>query len=153
MIVRAARLEDLPGMLELHRVFRSYDPAFDPAAAAATWHAILASPHTSVIVAEADGMVAASCTLAVIPTLSWRGSPFAVIENVGTRPEYRRQGFASAVLADAIERAREAGCYKVTLSTGTTQESTLRFYEAAGFKRHAKTFFERNLEPGRSLFG
>jgi ribosomal protein S18 acetylase RimI-like enzyme len=110
---------------------------------------MLASPGLTVVVADNEGQVAASCTLAVIPTLSWRGSPFAVIENVGTRPEHRRKGIGHAVLAFAIQRAKEAGCYKVTLSTGSKQESTLHFYESAGFRRNAKTFFELSLEPRR----
>jgi hypothetical protein len=51
------------------------------------------------------------------------------------------------VLAFAIQRAKEVGCYKVTLSTGSKQEGTLRFCEGAGFTRNAKTFFELNLRP------
>lgn len=150
MIIRTACPEDLPGMLKLHRVFRSFDPGFDAAAAGPAWRAMLDTQGLTVVVADVAGVVAASCTLAVIPTLSWRGSPFAVIENVGTLAEHRRKGLGQGVLAFAIQRARDAGCYKVTLSTGSQQEGTLRFYEAAGFRRNAKTFFELNLEPARA---
>lgn len=38
--------------------------------------------------------------------------------------------------------AREADCYKVLLATGSKRETTLRFYEGAGFQRWGKTYFE-----------
>ena len=149
-IIRPARPEDLAGLLDLYQVFRSHDPAFDTAAATPAWTALLNSPVVTIVVAEQAGRLAASCTLAVIPNLTWQGRPYAVIENVATRSDHRRKGLGHAVLAFAVDRARTARCYKVTLSTGSMQEGTLRFYEGAGFKRHAKTFFELNLEPSRS---
>lgn len=150
MVVRSAVAGDLPGLLELYRIFRSHDPAFDLATAAPAWAALLSSPVITVVVAERSGVVAASCTLAIIPNLTWQGRPYAVIENVGTHPSHRREGLGHAVLAFAIDRAKAARCYKVTLSTGTKQDGTLHFYETAGFKRNAKTFFELNLEPSRT---
>lgn len=59
--------------------------------------------------------------------------PFAVIENVVTHVDYRNKGFASALLEKASEIAREHGCYKVFLETGSNKESTLNFYRNNGF--------------------
>lgn len=140
--VRAAVRADLPGLLELYRAFRSHDPAFDAEAAGPSWDAIEASGIMTVLVAEVEGRVAASCTVVVVPNLTWRGRPYAVIENVVTHPEHRRAGLGQRVLAAAQARAWDAGCYKVSLATGSTQEGTLGFYERAGFIRDAKTFFE-----------
>ena len=128
--------------MTLYQAFNSYDPGFDETAAAPAWDRLTRSGLITVIVAEQDGFIAATCTLAVVPNLTWRGRPYAVIENVVTHPDHRRNGLGRQVLHFAIEAALEADCYKVTLSTGSTQESTLRFYEEAGFKRNAKTFFE-----------
>ena len=36
-------------------------------------------------------------------------------------------------------------CYKVMLLTGRKNEATYRFYESAGFDRHAKQAFTRLL--------
>lgn len=140
--VRAATRADLPGLLDLYRAFRSHHPAFDAEAAAPSWDAIEASGIMTVLVAEVGGLVAASCTVVVVPNLTWRGRPYAVIENVVTHPEHRRAGLGHRVLAAAQARAWDAGCYKVSLATGSTQEGTLGFYESAGFTRDAKTFFE-----------
>lgn len=140
--VRAAAAADLAGVLALYRAFRSFDPAFDAAAAAPCWAAMQAGGTTSVLVADAAGALAATCTLTLVPNLTWSGRPYAVIENVATAPAFRRQGLGLRVLAAAQARAWDAGCYKVTLATGSADEGTLRFYERAGFTRGAKTFFE-----------
>ncbi|MGI4940329.1 MAG: GNAT family N-acetyltransferase [Janthinobacterium lividum] len=66
---------------------------------------------------------------------------FGVIENVVAHPGQRRAGLARAILADALEAAWNAGCYKVMLASGRDEE-TLRFYERCGFKRGGKTHFE-----------
>ena len=141
-MIRAAVRGDLAGVLAIYRVFRSYDPAFDAAAAAPCWEAMERSGLMTVVVAELEGVIAATCTLVVVPNLTWSGRPWAVIENVATRPEHQRRGLGRAVLGFACERAWEAGCYKVSLATGSVQAATLRFYEGAGFERGGKTFFE-----------
>ena len=141
-MIRVATRADLAGVLAVYRVFRSYDPAFDASAAEASWNAIERSGLMTVVVAEVDGAIAATCTLLVVPNLTWSGRPWAVIENVATDPAYQRRGLGRAVLGFACDRAWAAGCYKVSLATGSVQEATLRFYEGAGFARGAKTFFE-----------
>lgn len=65
-----------------------------------------------------------------------------VIENVVTHADYRRLGLGQRVLAHALDAAWQADCYKVLLATGSKQETTLRFYEGAGFHRGGKTYFE-----------
>lgn len=96
----------------------------------------------TVIVADAAGLLAASCTLAVVPNLTHGVWPYGVIENVVTHSEHRRRGLGRAVLQAALAMAWDANCYKVTLTTGSRRESTLRFYERAGFIRGSKTCFE-----------
>lgn len=58
-----------------------------------------------------------------------------------TDPEHRNKGYATAVLQEAMPGARELGCYKVMLMTGSKRESTLRFYEKAGLQPGKKTAF------------
>ena len=50
-----------------------------------------------------------------------------------------------AVLSEAARRAREANCYKIVITTGSKRESTLAFYEKAGFKRYTRTVFEQRF--------
>ena len=81
----------------------------------------------------------------VVPNLTRDARPYALVENVVTRADCRRQGHASACLARAVEIARDAGCYKVMLMTGARDAGTLAFYRRAGFDGGEKTAFVRRL--------
>ena len=143
-VIRTAAADDLPGMLALYRQLNPDDTAPDPAAAATAWAALLRSGTTTVFVAEppGGGPPVATCTLVVVPNLTRGARPWAMVENVVTNVSDRRRGLGRAVLAAALDAAWAAGCYKVMLATGSRQEATLRFYEAAGFLRGGKTFFQ-----------
>ncbi|WP_439595087.1 GNAT family N-acetyltransferase [Falsiroseomonas sp.] len=141
-VIRPARAEDLPAMLELYLHLSPDNAAPRPAIAEAAWHALLHSGLTTVFVAEEHGQPLASCTLVVVPNLTRGGRSYAVIENVVTHAAHRRRGLGQAVLQAALDAAWAADCYKVMLASGSKQEATLRFYEAAGFTRGTKTFFE-----------
>jgi ribosomal protein S18 acetylase RimI-like enzyme len=142
MHCRTAAPEDLPQLLALYRHLSPEDPELDEAEARPKWEALLGSGITDVIVAEADGRIAASCVLIVVPNLTRGGRPFAVIENVVTHASHRRRGLGRAVLEFACERAWAANCYKVVLTTARSDEGVLRFYEAVGFDRGTRTSFQ-----------
>lgn len=83
----------------------------------------------------------ATCTLTLIPNLTRNMRPYGVIENVVTDPAFRQRGFGTGTLQYALQDAWREDCYKVMLLTGSKRESTLRFYEKAGFQRGVKTGF------------
>jgi len=101
------------------------------------WAALLAKfemyDNMHLLVAEEDGRVVSSVQMAIIESLTHNVRPFAVIENVVTHADYRCRGLASALLERATEIARERGCYKIFLETGSNRESTLNFYRKNGF--------------------
>lgn len=141
-VIRPATPEDLAGVLALYRQLNPGDPALDVAGAAPVWAAVLGSGLTTPFVAEIEGRLVSSCTLAIVPNLSRGARPYGVIENVVTDEGHRRSGLGRAVLEAALDKAWAANCYKVLLATGSRRESTLRFYEGVGFTRDAKTYFE-----------
>ena len=140
--IRPASLNELPAVLALYRQLNPDDPVLDLAAAERAWSALLTSGFVTTFVADVAGRLVSSCTLAIVPNLSRGARPYGVIENVVTDIAHRRQGMGRAVLHAALENAWNADCYKVLLASGSKRESTLRFYEDAGFKRDAKTYFE-----------
>ena len=141
-LIRAASPDDLPGVLELYRHLHPADPPLAPDMAGRIWSTLLNSSAMTVVVAETAGLVVSSCALMIVPNLSRGGRSYGVIENVVTHADYRRLGLGRRVLAYALDVAWQAGCYKVSLATGSKQESTLRFYAGAGFERDSKTYFE-----------
>ncbi len=92
------------------------------------------------LVLETGDKLVASVQMAIIESLTHNVRPFAIVENVVTHADYRNRGYASALLAKATEIAKEKGCYKMSLETGSNKESTLNFYRKNGFeidKKHS----------------
>ncbi|MGN0376976.1 MAG: GNAT family N-acetyltransferase [Suilimivivens sp.] len=77
----------------------------------------------------------------IIPNLTHDQRPYALIENVITDESYRKRGLATACLNYAREIAVRENCYKMMLLTGSKKESTMKFYEQAGYNRNDKTGF------------
>ena len=141
-IVRSATAHDLHGVLNLYQHLHPHESQLETATAERVCSTLLASSVTTVIVAQATELLVSSCTLAIVPNLSRGGRSYGVIENMVTHTDYRRLGFGQRVLAHALNLARQADCYKVHLASGSKRETTLRFYEGAGFHRDGKTYFE-----------
>ena len=105
------------------------------------WNTILEDENHHIIVAEEDGHIVSSCVCVIIPNLTHNQQPYAFVENVVTDCTYRNKGYATGCLNYAKELAKKAGCYKLMLLTGSKKESTLNFYERAGYNKKDKTAF------------
>lgn len=143
MLCRRVIPSDLTALLRLYTFLNPTDPILQPEdpAVLRQWAVIRADPHLRYYVVEVDGSVVATCAFTLIPNLTRGMRPYGVIENVVTDPAFRQQGLGTSVLHHALAEAWREGCYKVMLSTGSKRESTLRFYEKAGFQRGVKTGF------------
>jgi len=94
--------------------------------------------NMQLLVLEIDGKVVSTVQMAIVENLTHNIRPFAVIENVVTHAEHRGKGYASALLQKATEIAKQRGCYKLFLETGSNKESTLGFYKNNGFELDQK---------------
>jgi GNAT superfamily N-acetyltransferase len=141
MIIRTAELKDALGLQQLYSQLNPDDPHVSLDDFTEKLKRILCAQHLKLFVAEAEGSVVASCYLNIIENLTRNLAAYAVIENVVTEAQFRRQGYGKAVVKYAISEAWALGCYKVMLSTGSKQESTMKFYEGCGFLRGQKTAF------------
>lgn len=111
-----------------------------------TWKTIMQDENHHIIVKMADDKIVASCVCVIIPNLTRNIRPYAFIENVVTHADYRGKGYATECLNYAKEIAQKANCYKMMLLTGSKTETTLRFYQNAGYNSTDKTAFIRWLE-------
>lgn len=82
-----------------------------------------------------------SCVCVIIPNLTRGVRPYAFVENVVTHLDYRGKGYAADCLQYAKDIAEKNNCYKMMLLTGSKKESTLKFYENAGYNCSDKTAF------------
>ena len=141
MTIREVADDELSALLSLYAHLHPEDGTLPPDEAAPLWGTLRRDPNQHHLGAYQDGSLVATCTLVVIPNLTRGGRPYGLIENVVTHPDFRQRGIGTAVLEHALQTAWKCGCYKVMLLTGSKTESTLRFYEKAGFERGVKTVF------------
>ncbi|TNC10714.1 GNAT family N-acetyltransferase [Methylobacterium terricola] len=141
LVVRPIDRADLSRLLALDVHLDPDDARCPPDVAVRMLDRLLRSEGSAVLVGAIGDALVTTCTLVVIPNLTRGGQPYALIEDVVTHADHRGARYGRAVLRAAVERAWEAGCYKVMLMTGSTKPSTLAFYAAAGFAQ-SKTGFQ-----------
>lgn len=81
----------------------------------------------------------------------WKAAPDAWIEDVYVAPGARRAGVADAMVARAIERARERGARRVELDCNEQNTGALALYERHGFSAQSKGSAGRDLFLGRPI--
>lgn len=95
--------------------------------------AFAGDPDRELLVAEADGRVAAMIDVVIVRNFSHGLRPWATFENLAVDPSFRRGGIARALIERATAIARERGCYKAQFLSGATRVEAHRLYEATGF--------------------
>ena len=140
-MIRTAREEDLSGLLDLYRELRPSDPELEKGLARERWRQILLNDQTEVIVAEVDGVLAATCSLGINLTMTNGARSFAMIEHVVTAQAFRRMGLARQVLQFAIDLAWQRECYKVMLLSGAQLENAHTLYRSLGFRDEVELGF------------
>ena len=91
-------------------------------------------PDSVVIVAVNHGVdVVGMLQLVTFRHLEHRGGRCAQIESMHVRHDLRYSGIGGKLLDHAVEFARDAGCYRVQLTSNEARHGAHRFYERHGF--------------------
>lgn len=138
-MIREIMESDYVGLMKLYMQLHNNPFPEKDNSMAELWNRILKDKDHHIIVAQEDGEIVSSCVCVIIPNLTHGQRSYALIENVITHEAYRKKGLATACLNYAREIAEKENCYKMMLLTGSKQESTLKFYEKAGYNRNDKT--------------
>lgn len=69
--------------------------------------------------------------------LRWRDPDVAEVKRLYVRPDARGQGLGRALMDALIESAREMGCRRLLLHTGTFNDGALALYRDLGFRETA----------------
>jgi len=140
-MIREIVKEDFNGLMELYMQLHDNPIPEKTPQMMELWNRILNDKEHHIIIVEEDRKIVSSCVCVIIPNLTHNQRPYAFIENVVTHKEYRKKGLATACLNYAKEIAVKENCYKIMLLTGSKEESTLNFYEQAGYNQKDKTAF------------
>ena len=148
LLIRQATTQDLPQILQLYA-----QPAMDNGKVlslqAAEQHLADFSLYPNyrlfvacqpLIDATLGHEVIGTYALLVMHNLAHQGTPSAIVEDVVVRSELQSQGVGRAMMNHAMGLAREAGCYKLVLSSNQKRVGAHAFYESLGFQRHGFSF-------------
>jgi GNAT superfamily N-acetyltransferase len=86
-----------------------------------------------VALSDADGEVVGTLQLTFIPGMARRGATRAQIEAVRISSHLRGRGLGGALIAWAVDHAREQGCALVQLTSDKRRDEAHRFYGRLGF--------------------
>jgi GNAT superfamily N-acetyltransferase len=95
---------------------------------------ITASDTNELIVTELDSAIIGTMQLTFIPGISRLGSRRLLIEAVRVDGKLRGQGVGKKMILWAIERAKDAGCGAVQLTSDNARKDAHRFYQDLGFE-------------------
>jgi GNAT superfamily N-acetyltransferase len=140
-IVRDATEADLPRLLELlDQLPLSPDAEHeDLSSPVADYHRaafreIAGNPRHRLLVVETGGRIVGTAVVMVLPNLSHRGRPWAVVENVVVAEAERGKRYGELLMQRARELAQAAACYKLTLTSNKERDDAHRFYQRLGFR-------------------
>ncbi len=105
-------------------------PSYD--AGIGGFEALLAHPGTWVIGAELDTRIVAMATLHMLPNMTYRMRPYALVENVATLQSHQGKGFGRQIMAAVAQKAWAEGAFKIMLLTNRARGATA-FYEKQGY--------------------
>jgi ribosomal protein S18 acetylase RimI-like enzyme len=122
--IRACRLEDVTGVLEL---WRQADATPSVTDTAADLRRAVAGTAAHVLVAEVGGRVIGS----IIGTFDgWRGN----IYRLAVHPEFRRRGVARALVAEVETKLAGQGAVRITALVEKEHPRAMNFWEAVGYR-------------------
>lgn len=144
-LIRRAIRGDLVSLLRLYQQLSLDEPREDlgpplPPVYTKAFAAIEMDDRQHLLVADLDGNIVGSLVLVIVPNLSHRGAPWAEIENMVVDEASRGQRIGEELVNAAMDIAREAGCYKLTLTSNLRRTDAHRFYERLGFNSTHRAF-------------
>jgi GNAT superfamily N-acetyltransferase len=145
-VIREATEKDLPQLIALLAQLAPNEPEREdlssplPYEYHLTLRRIQETPGLHVFVVVEGEKVVGSLALTVVPNLSHRATSWANIENMIVDEAHRSKKYGELLIKHAIEVAREAGCYRISLTSNKRRTDAHRFYERLGFERTHEAF-------------
>jgi GNAT superfamily N-acetyltransferase len=135
-VIRAARVEDVPLILQLIRDLATYERA--PHEVTATEEQLIdvlfgERPAAEVLLAF-EGQSPVGFAVFFHNFSTWLGRPGLYLEDLFVKPEKRGKGYGRALLIELAKIARERECGRMEWAVLDWNESAIKFYRALGAK-------------------
>ena len=141
MLIRPAAEKDIPSVLSLYAQLEpNRESTVSISKAAEIFRIIESYPNYHIYIAEHDGEVIGTFSLAIMDNLAHFGARSGLIEDVVVDEKQRGKGIGKEMMQYAMELCRQNFCYKASLSSNLKRESAHRFYESLGFKKHGYSY-------------
>lgn len=148
--IREATPQDLPSVLALYAQPEvDNGQALTVEQATAILSRFRSYPSYELYVALMGTRIVGTFTLLIVENLAHQGAPSGLVEDVVVAEDCQRQGIGKRMMSFALERCREAGCYKMALSSNARRTAAHQFYESLGFVRHGYSFVAELEGSGR----
>jgi GNAT superfamily N-acetyltransferase len=139
--IREASAADLPAILDLHGQLESDGkPTLSVDDARKIYDRMQAYPRYTLYVATEDRAIIGTFALLIMDNLAHGGAPSGIVEDVVVSPACQGKGVGKQMMQFAMDRCREAGCYKLALSSHLKRTQAHQFYESLGFEHHGYSY-------------
>ena len=144
VLIRQATVDDLPDILSLYAqpdmdnnkvvTLENAKKLFEQFSQYPNYHLYVACYP------NANNKVVGTFALLVMQNIGHQGSPSAIVEDVVVSSSHQSQTIGSQMMEYAMDLARQAGCYKLALSSNQKRQRAHTFYESLGFDKHGYSF-------------
>jgi GNAT superfamily N-acetyltransferase len=144
---KPAEIDDLSGIVSLLRddVLGEERESTEMAPYERAFRQISEDANQMLVVGRCGSEVVSTLQLSFIPNLTHGGMRRAQIEAVRVGSSHRGEGIGGEMIQWAVQRAVDAGCGLVQLTTDRERKQTVAFYERLGF-RHSHNGLKLWLE-------
>ena len=132
MNIREAREEDFSAIHTLMKELNPADTVENIDVREAMYLKIVDDPSNYIFVGVHEEKIVSTCYLNIIPNITWKAAPYALIENVVTSATHRRNGYGRMCIQHAIDFAYYKGCFKILLMSSKRNDRTREFYSTVG---------------------
>lgn len=140
IIIKEATEADLSDVLYLYQQALEDKHVLPIHEAQSLFARMMSYPKYKVYMAVLDGQAVGTFALLIMDNLGHGGTPSGVVEDVAVLPDCQGKGIGKQMMEYALEKCREAGCYKMALSSNVRRGEAHAFYESLGFRQHGYSF-------------
>lgn len=132
MLIREAQAGDFSAIQALMQELNAKDTVENTDTRKSVYSQIIDDPTNFIFAGIVDDEIVTTCYLNIIPNITWKAAPYALIENVVTAEQHRRNSYGRNCIKHAIEFAYSKGCFKVMLLSSQQNAQTRAFYGSVG---------------------